>query len=45
MARQRDDGIYVQKPKADVYMALLILTFFSMLVATILMFLEHAALK
>lgn len=47
MARQarQSGGIYVDKPKADVYLALLILTFLAMLVATVLMYLESSAIS
>ena len=45
MARDRDDGIYVEKPRPDVYMMLIILTFFSMLVATVVMYLEWSGLQ
>jgi hypothetical protein len=42
MARNDD---YEARPKPDVYLALLVLTFVGMLVATAIMWLENAALK
>lgn len=44
MARQ-SGGIYVDKPKPDVYLALLILTFLGMVVATVLMWMEYQAIS
>lgn len=46
MAKSKhEDGPYEAKPKADVYMVLIILTFFAMLVATGLMYLEASSLQ
>jgi hypothetical protein len=45
MAKKRNEAeVYVEKPKPDVYLAILILTFVAMLVATVLMYLEFSNL-
>lgn len=46
MARKRDQAAtYVEKPRADVYLAIMILTFVAMLTATVLMYLEFSSLQ
>lgn len=45
MAKDKRDGIYVEKPKVGVYDVLVILSFAAMVIAVALMFLENSALK
>jgi hypothetical protein len=45
MAKARFDDEHVEKPKPDVYLAIMILTVSAMLIATILMFLEYYSLQ
>lgn len=45
MAKKKTDDEFVEKPRPDVYLAIMILTFGAMLTATILMFLEYNGLK
>lgn len=45
MAKVRLDDEHVEKPRPDVYLAIMILTVSSMLIATVLMFLEYYALQ
>lgn len=45
MAKKREVTSHVDKPRADVYLAILILTFVAMLAATILMYLEFSSLQ
>lgn len=45
MAKTRYDDDYVEKPRPDVYLAIMILTVASMLIATVLMFLEYYSLQ
>ncbi|MBY0586646.1 hypothetical protein K2X85_05685 [bacterium] len=46
MAKKKVDvATYVEEPKADVYLAIMILTFVAMIIATFLMYLEWAALQ
>lgn len=44
MARKRDMQTYVEKPRPDVYLAIMILTFVATLVATVLMYFEYSSL-
>ena len=44
-AKGDDGGIYVSKPKADVYLALLILTLFAMIGACGIMYYEYTLLN
>jgi hypothetical protein len=39
------EGIYVEKPRADVYLALIILSTVCLLIAGVLMYLEWSLLK
>lgn len=45
MAKDRNDGIYVDRPKPDVYLALLIMTTAAMLIATVLLWIESNSLQ
>lgn len=45
MAKDRSDGIYVDRPKPDVYLALLIMTTAAMLIATVLLWVENHSLQ
>lgn len=45
MAKDRSEGIYVDRPRPDVYLALLIMTTAAMLIATVLMWVENSSLK
>lgn len=44
MARDRQDGIYVDKPSGDIYLVLMILTFIATLIAVIILYVENASL-
>jgi hypothetical protein len=45
MAKKKEVATYVEEPKADVYLAIMILTFVAMTIATILMYFEWSALQ
>ena len=46
MAKKRDvETTYVDKPRPDVYLAIMIITFSAMLIATVLMYLEYSGLQ
>ena len=46
MARDRKQtGVYVPKPKPDVYVALIIVTFIATLIATLIMWYENSLLQ
>jgi hypothetical protein len=45
MARSRDyDGIYVDRPRPDVYLDLIIMTFAATLIAVVILWLEYSRL-
>lgn len=45
MARERDDeGIYVDRPRNDIYLVLLIITLVATIFATLIMWIENSSL-
>lgn len=45
MAKDKSEGIYVDRPRPDVYLALLIMTTGAMLIATVLLWIENSSLQ
>ena len=45
MAKKKETETYVDRPRPDVYLAIMIITFGAMLIATVLMYLEYSSLQ
>ena len=46
MAKGRGrEGVYVDKPRADAYLAMIILTFVAQLIACFILYIEYSSLK